>query len=281
MTPTGVIVEEYKDGLERLRNRLQLTSSDAYTLLGVAARNRLIPVIKDLVEIFKSDTDSTKRRADASATGGKDKSRDPISSMDNVLGYMETGAQKEGGGPNVFMREALNLVNFFNENYLSEGVDITTLEKLPVTAVGVVSDEELLDTYKHYLITRLSETDPTLAGRYESDERVFALVLGITPSSQLKVKESLAYSAYKNMLKNILKYRDSIETDDLRQFAALKQRLGLDNELGEKILTEATKGAVIEHAAAVIRSDKPLISQDARRLRGQVYTICTYIHAYI
>ena len=277
MTPTGVIVEEYKDGLERLRNRLQLTSSDAYTLLGVAARNRLIPVIKDLVEIFKSDTDSTKRKADAAASGGKDKSRDPISSMDNVLGYMETGAQKEGGGPNVFMREALNLVNFFNENYLSEGVDISTLEKLPVTAVGVVSDEELLDTYKHYLITRLSETDPVLMQRYEEDERVFALVLGITPSSQLRVKESLAYSAYKNMLKNILKCRESIETDDLRQFAALKQRLGLDNELGEKILTEATKGAVIEHAAAVIRSDKPLTSQDARRLRGQVLHVHTYI----
>jgi hypothetical protein len=31
---------------------------------------------------------------------------------------MEMGGQKDGGGPNVFMREALNLVDFFKENYI-------------------------------------------------------------------------------------------------------------------------------------------------------------------
>ena len=38
------------------------------------------------------------------------------------------GAQKEGGGPNVFMREALNLVDFFVSNYLTQDVDLSTLE---------------------------------------------------------------------------------------------------------------------------------------------------------
>ena len=38
-----------------------------------------------------------------------------MDSPDNVFGYMEVGAQKRGGGPNVFMREALNLVDFFTE----------------------------------------------------------------------------------------------------------------------------------------------------------------------
>lgn len=32
ITPAGVIVEEYKDGLERLRNCLQLSEQDARTL---------------------------------------------------------------------------------------------------------------------------------------------------------------------------------------------------------------------------------------------------------
>lgn len=44
-----------------------------------------------------------------------------------ILSYLE-GAQKEGGGPNVFMREALNLVDFFVSNYLTQDVDLSTLE---------------------------------------------------------------------------------------------------------------------------------------------------------
>jgi hypothetical protein len=267
MTPTGVIVEEYKDGLERLRNRLKLTEKDAQTLLGVSARVRLIPVVKDLVDIFKSDTAGTARKN----KDMKDKSGDPISSQGNVLGFMETGAQKDGGGPNVFMREALNLVDFFSENYLSEGIDIESLEKLPVTAVGVVPEEDLLGTYKHYLLTTLAEADEGLRERYEDCERIFALVLGISPDSQKSVKTSLAYTAYKNMLKKILLYKESADAQDFSIFATFRERLGLDTETGEKVLSEATKGAVLEHAANIIRpKDSQITSETARKLRTQV-----------
>ena len=49
MTPSGVITEEYLDGLERLRDRLMLTDADAKSLVGFAARTRMGPVLKDLV----------------------------------------------------------------------------------------------------------------------------------------------------------------------------------------------------------------------------------------
>ena len=62
MTPTGVITEEYINGLERLRVRLGLSEQDARQLLNVASRSRMIPIIKDLVNIWKSDTDATYRR---------------------------------------------------------------------------------------------------------------------------------------------------------------------------------------------------------------------------
>lgn len=92
MTPSGVITEEYKDGLDRLRQRLAISKESAVRLLALAARLRLAPVIKDLVDIWKSDAAGTQRAKDKSST--KDKSRDPISSEDNVLGYMEEqGAQ--------------------------------------------------------------------------------------------------------------------------------------------------------------------------------------------
>lgn len=272
MNPTGVISSEYVDGLERLRQRLQLTQADAQTLLGVSARSRLAPVIKDLVDVYKSDISGTARSKDKA--NQKDKSRDPVSSLDNVLGYMEVGAQKEGGGPNVFMREALNLIDFFQENYLTQDQDISDLSRMPVTAVGVVSNTELLDAYKHYLITTVAEGDEELRQRYDDGERIFALVLGINPESQQKVKESLAYTAYKNMLKNILRVKESVDTQDLQQFAMLKERLGLDAEKGETILSEATKGAVLEHAAGLLRGKDAVITAEvARRFRSQVQSL--------
>ena len=43
------------------------------------------------------------------------------------------------------------------------------------------------------------------------------------------MKESLSYTAYKNMLKNILRVKDSVEPQDVQQFVILKDSL----ELGE------------------------------------------------
>lgn len=276
MTPSGVITEEYLDGLERLRARLGLSEADAKTLLGVAARTRLGPVIKDLVDVWKSDTDATKR-LEKQRAGKKDKSGDPISSPDNVFGFMEMGAQKDGGGPNVFMREALNLVDFFEQNYKNQGDDLTVLETMPVTAVGLpgVPEKELVGMFKHYLITRLSEPDEELRQRYAENERLFAMVLGISADGQAKIKESLSYTAYKNMLKNVLQYKDSVEAQDLQQFLVLKESLQLDQDTADKVREEATRGAVLEHAAAMMRKKDggPITADDARRLRTQVQSL--------
>jgi len=277
MMPTGVITEEYLDGLERLRLRLALTVEDAQTLLGVATRMRITPVVKDLINIWKSDTGAAQRddkEKDANKEKKPDKSGDMISSQDNLFGYMESGAQKDGGGPNVFMREALNLVDFFVSNYVNQDVDLNSLDAMPVTAVGVAPEKELTGMFKHFLITRLSEQDSALRQRYAQNEKVFALVLGILPEGQVRVKESLSYTAYKNMLKNVLKYKETVDPQDLQQFMVLKESLELDQVTADKVLDEASRGAVIEHAASFLRPKDGVISAGmARRFRNQVQSL--------
>jgi len=121
------------------------------------------------------------------------------------------------------MREALNLVDFFVENYVDEAdrQDLDALAEaasgssglegglkhIPVTAVGVVGEGDLVGLFKHYLITRLSERDPELRARYVQNEAVFGALLGLTGTEQLKVKESLGFTAYKNMVKTVLMYK--------------------------------------------------------------------------
>ena len=271
MMPSGVIAEEYVEGLERLRNRLGISKADTEKLLGLSTRTRVGEVVKDLVNQWKSDTGAIERK---DTQEKKDKSGDPISSVDNVLGYMETGANvMETGGPNVFMREALNLVDHVIENYqISQDIDLTKQDtEFPVTAVGYASEEELFEVYKHYIVTRLMEKDTELKTRYARDEAIFARILGIPPDSQSKIKETFLYSAYKRMLKKTLLYKESIDASDLQQFAFLKEALSMEKEICDRILYEASKGAVIEHTASIMRPKDVLITADmARRLRGQI-----------
>lgn len=271
MTPSGTISEEYIDGLNRLRIRLGISENDANSLFGVSIRDKIGPIVKELVEIYKSDAAGTKRKEIKNL---KDKSNDPISSEDNVLGFMEEGGQKVGGGPNVFMREALNLVDLYVDNYVKQNVDIVSLDSLPVNAVGVSEQSDLVDIFKHYTITRLAEQDATLRERYESNEKIFGLSLGISSEGQSKVKESLMYSVYKNMLKRIFRVKDAVESTDLQQFGIIKEKLGLENDVANKIMEESSKGAILEHAASFMRpKDSTISPQMAITFRSQVASL--------
>eukprot|EP01041_Mallomonas_annulata_P007394 gene7394-15092_t len=279
MMPTGVITTEYLDGLDRLRNRLRLSETDAAKLLGVAIRQRTVPIVKDLVDQWKIAIGVSKRKEDSNI---KDKSGDPIADQDNVLGYMETGSQKEGGGPNVFMREALNLIDFIVGNYAVQGLDLeaslsSTSTVLPVTAVGIVPEADLSSMFKHYLITRLTEQDSNLKARYIENERLFALILGIHPDDQIRIIESLAYTAYKNMLKNVFRAKEEVEPQDLKQFALLRESLGLNETTAEMILKDASRSAVLENAANLFLQNKAktqaIQADTIQRFRRQVQSL--------
>lgn len=56
----------------------------------------------------------------------------------------------------------------------------------------------------------------------------------------MAVKESLAYTAYKSLLMNVLTYKDSVETSDLQQYMLLKDSLGLDKEAADRIYEEVS-----------------------------------------
>lgn len=222
---------------------------------------------------------------------------------------MEVGAQKDGGGPNVFMREALNLIDFFDENYKitdtaidnnddDGSIDInamdtttpttpltttidgsessiisTNVEQSSITASGIVPEADLAGMYKHYLITRLAERDDELRQRYADVDLKFAKILGISTDSQVRIKQSLAYSAYKGMLINVLQYKGVVEPQDISQFVVLKDSLNLSKDIADKVYDEATRGAIVEHAAKLFRDNENGLSftpEIAKTFREQV-----------
>lgn len=301
MTPTGVIVEEYVDSLNRLRERLGLTEADARLLLSFSVRTRMTSIIKGLLEQYKSSQDPTKLM-EKRQKRMKAKQADPISSLDNKFGFVETdddddvftsqdSAQKSGGGPNVFMRETLNFIDFYEQNFKVLGFNMressTSIVKaddansLPVRATGILPERDLIDLFKHFVITRLSEKDEKLRARYIANENMFAEALGLSKENQIKVKESLAYTVHKRVFKNILQYKDGLSPQDIQQFAVLKDSLGLSAEFADRVYYEASKGAVIEYAKQLFtpsgESTPPITPEAAQKFRNQVRAIETRV----
>jgi hypothetical protein len=197
----------------------------------------------------------------------------------DAIGFLDTqkGAQKEGGGPNVFMREVLNLIDFLAENHKLLDRDATELGELKFNAGGMASQADLAGMFKHFVLTALTEEDPALAARYAQAEPAFGRVLGISPEGQTRVKESLTYTVYKNMLMSTLQREDAVDPRVTANFVMLRDKLSLGRETADKIYKEATSGAMVEHMAQVVRASAkgmPLTSDTARRLRSQVRTIC-------
>lgn len=287
--PSGIITEEYEDGLARLRDRLGLDQESADSLLAVAAREHLVPVIKNLAETWKSDVASGGREQGTKEYQERQrrKAQDPISSLDNVLGYMEDfGAQKKGGGPNVFMREALNLVDFFNENYFKrqraaaaasndgdQHAFLPLVTALPVSAFGAVENEDLVGMIKHYMMTRLAESDDGLRQRYMDEERYFAAILGFHGDSLDRLKEAVAYNAFKNILANVFATRSTLQPQEFTQLALLVERLQFSSEKEdyfESLLKKAARAVLLKSGTQLFKRERPPTAEDAERVRSQI-----------
>ncbi|RYH28793.1 hypothetical protein EON65_10840 [archaeon] len=258
MTPSGIITEDYVAGLDRLRDRLLLSQEDAELLMSVAIRQQLGPLVKDIADIWKHNTDASYRREKerGEQQAKAEKMREPISSPDNVFGFLEMGAGKKTGGPN---------------NYMQQGVDLKTRAEFPITAVGFTSEEDLIGMFKHFLITRVAEPDPAIKSRYNEVEDAYAKILGIDAESQMKLKESLAFSAFKNLLLNVLASKDKVEPKDIQQFIVLREGFRLEKEAAETVYNDAVQAALLDHTARVLASKESEVTPEkARTYREQV-----------
>lgn len=278
MTPTGVIVEEYLEGLDRLRDRLMISVEDGKKLVALAIRKQVAPLIKDLADIWRSNTDA-KFRAQKAKDGIadkslKDKSGDPISSIDNRFGFVEFGAVNSGGeGPSVFMREALNLVEMVEGNFESLGADYS-YDALPFTTTDVVEPATALSVMEYFMLTQLFEQDSSLLARYNQAAPLLANILGIAASDVAKTRESIAFKATRDTVARLLKTTEFIESQDFAQISLLKSKLGFTEAEASKIYDQAAFEEIMEYADTLFfknrKTGQGMTPELARRFRQQV-----------
>eukprot|EP01032_Pedospumella_encystans_P014488 gene14488-16632_t len=183
----GVIGSEYSEGLMRLRQRLGLSFPEALILFSIATNKRVAPVVKTLVDLWKTETDATYRR---------EKER-------------KEKKNPENGSKKVFMREALNLVDGLDDMYRLMDSEGGVPAHLRIHALGLASPEEIEGMYKHFLIHRLSEAEPALRLRYIARSPALARFFKISDEEQRGAADKLAFTAYHGLLMQVLRTHEA------------------------------------------------------------------------
>lgn len=228
--------------------------------------------MKGLLDMYKADLDPSKndnkKRGDKKPTEAEDGLGFVSESVEK--GDDEDGFDKEvNKGPNAFMREVGNLVESLTSNILttqgvdlksiinSQGEDLTRLPPPPITAVGILTNEELVDIFKHYLVNRVTESNEKLSDKYLANEKVFAYLLGLTanPRMIINIKESVMYSYTFQMISNILKFKSGgLTNQDMQKLAIFREKLFANvadsnydmNAVADDIYLNACRNAVME-----------------------------------
>ena len=275
MTPTGVLTDDYYDSLNRLRERLGLNLQNVAELLSYIIRNKLNPIFKKLLEEYKSVIDPLSKSKSKTSTNEE---TDEMS-----LGYVDkilATSQKSGGGPNVYMREVLNLIDFYISNYNFINININDYilndEMLPVTANNILSKKESIELFQHYLLTSITElsnnqqSNNELSDRYIQNEVIYGKLLGFNKESQNKVKESLSYQTIKKLTINILNSGLELSDNRKEQMKLLQNNLGLSDELNEEIFHNGIVSGFIEYNKKFFNGEKILTARDVELFRKQV-----------
>lgn len=244
LAPENTMSMEYAYGLQRLRKRLKLGFYEAAILLfSDEVVERFTPVIKGLIDAWKSETDGSYQRQNA---------HEP---------------------PKVFMREVMNMLDLYQQAFRLLDCEGGVPAELRITAEGLATEEEMAELYKHFLLHRISEEDPELRQRYMDRTLELATLLGISPEDQDHIRRELAFTTYARLLTGALRTQDTVDRALMQQFAFLKYGLQLTDHEAEIIYAEATTKAISDNAEeimeAINKGERPA-APSCRRIRQQV-----------
>lgn len=246
MAAEGATALECAYGLKRLRDRLCLSFVDSMIIFSIEASKRMAPVVKGVIDVWKSETDPSYQR------------------------------QHAHEAPKMFMREVMNMLDLHDQIYqLTDNGEEQGIapDDARVTALDLATEEEMVDLYKHFLLHRISEADLDLRQRYIARSPALARFLRLSEVKQVEIRRSVAFSTYYRVLSSVLRTQDTVERQHIQQFAYLKEGLNLTDEEAEFIYFESTKKAVLDVARDLIsvREKGGLLTADtARRIRLQV-----------
>lgn len=265
---TGIIDDEYHEGLAKLGERLKLTEAVQKSIYSKAITAKVNAQVEQLVAEFER---SVLSKEELGVKTGKDQGEDLfITAKDSTLG-LETKAN--------VMLEIVNLVDFFRGNRLIQDVPAdeddesseTTYEYL-VTAEGMVDGRMLRDVYRHFVVNSMQQqqqqSGTARAERIEAAKVHIGSILGISVTEQKEVEQELGKTVYSQYVDNILKTKGKLEPQDMQFLVNVQQMLKMDDDYCFDLISKMTKDFVKKQISNALRWGTP-DGPTAKQLRTQ------------
>eukprot|EP00177_Eucheuma_denticulatum_P004452 GFKZ01008083.1.p1 GENE.GFKZ01008083.1~~GFKZ01008083.1.p1 ORF type:complete len:1055 (-),score=199.96 GFKZ01008083.1:1463-4627(-) len=234
MGPTGIMLDEYKSGLERLRDRLGLSEQDAVDSFNKVVKQRM------LMYVNRALSQLEKRQTFRGQNEERDVGEDPnIKRAGAFLGI-------DAGGLPV---ELSNLVDFYIRNGLAKEEEVEvegekrTVTKYLVSLRGDIQPNVQTELYKQYVIQCF-----TAQTRGEK-QRLFGVldqlgsILGLQGEEVEKIHAEIGTVIYKNYVSQAL-LKGPIEDKDTEFLKNIQQMLSMKEDQCAGLLKDAKENRI-------------------------------------
>ncbi|CAN8062476.1 unnamed protein product [Agarophyton chilense] len=234
MGPTGIMLDEYKNGLERLRDRLGLSKEDADAAFYKVVKQRM------LIYINRAIAQLEKRGQFRGQNEQRDVGDDPnIKRAGAVLGI-------DAGGLPI---ELSNLVDFYVRNGLVKEQEIEvegekkTVATYPVSLRGDIQPKVYNELYKQYVIQCFSAQTRNEKQRLFSALDQLGSILGMTEEEIGKIHSEIGTVIYKNYVGQAL-LKGPIEDKDMDFLSNIQRMLSMKPDHCQSLLKDAKENRI-------------------------------------
>lgn len=256
MGPTGIMLEEYRKGLERLRERLGLSKSDADEAFYKVVKQRM------LLYVNRALSQLEKRQAFRGQNEERDVGDDPnIRRAGAFLGI-------DAGGLPI---ELSNLVDFYVRNGLvkSEEVDVEgekkKVQKYPITLRQDISPKVYNELYKQYVVQCFSAQTRSEKQRLFSVLDQLGCILGLNEDEVGKIHSEIGTVIYKNYINQAL-LRGPLEDKDSEFLTNIQNMLSMKEEQCSKLMREAKESRISVMLEQIFAQPK-VLPETIKRMR--------------
>jgi len=226
----GIVAAEYTEGLEKLRERLGLDAADAKAAFEGAAKQRLGPLVNDVVSAYEEAVLSPEQLAKKRGQDvGEDLGRD--SAGGGTFG-IETSTAAGSGAPEAVLSAMAAVLDFLEGNGLASQ-EIDGAWTYEVDAMGLVDEKMKVDLYKQCVIAELQVTDDSRITdgkkeRYRRAAKAVPDVLGLDEADVKNAKSVVGTAIARKYCAGALQQKLTLDAADQQFVLDLSMRLEAD-----------------------------------------------------
>lgn len=265
MGPTGIMLDEYRNGLERLRERLGLTKEDADAAFFKVVKQRM------LVYVNRALSQLEKRQQLRGQNEERDVGDDPnIKRAGAFLGI-------DAGGLPI---ELSNLVDFYVRNGIvreeevpvegsGDGADgekqMKKVQRYPITLKQDISPKVYNELYKQYVIQCFSAQTRGEKQRLFSVLDQLGCILGMDEDEIGKIHSEIGTVIYKNYVSQAL-VKGPLDDKDREFLTNIERMLSMKSEQCERLLKEGKETRISVMLEQIFAQPK-VLAETIRKMR--------------